>query len=116
MKWFYNLKTAVKLISAFVLVGLILAFVGLYGLTNMGKISDGLSSMYHNNLNPVADLSSVQILYQRIRVNIRDMNTLASSKEENDKYQETINGFKRDIEAKMETYNKMVSTKEEQEQ
>lgn len=54
MKWFYNLKTSVKLISSFLIVAVILSFVGLYGLSNLGSINKSLDDMYVNNLVPVS--------------------------------------------------------------
>ena len=59
MKWFYNLKTTVKLVSAFVVVSLILGAVGLYGISNLNKMDDSISDMYNNQLTPISDLSTV---------------------------------------------------------
>lgn len=73
MKFFYNLKTSVKLISAFLLVSLILAFVGVYSLTNLSKLNGSLKSMYDDGLIPLQSVQSAQIGYTRMRVLVRSI-------------------------------------------
>lgn len=73
MKWFYNLKTSVKLISSFLTVAVILSFVGLYGLSNLGSINKSLDDMYVNNLVPVSSLQSSQNSFSVMRVIVRDL-------------------------------------------
>ncbi|WNS41730.1 methyl-accepting chemotaxis protein [Paenibacillus sp. MMS20-IR301] len=73
MKWFYNLKTSVKLISSFLMVAVILIFVGVYGLTNLGSINDSLDDMYVNNLIPVSSLQSSQNSFSVMRAIVRDI-------------------------------------------
>lgn len=114
MKLFFNLKTSVKLISAFIFVAIILAFVGFYGLNNTAKINTGMNNMYENNLIPIDDLQDVSNLYQRIRVNIRDMSTVARTEQQNQEYIDKIQGFKKEIEARMEKYGATVLTPEEE--
>jgi methyl-accepting chemotaxis protein len=113
MKWFYNLKTSVKLISAFVLVACILAFVGWFGLNNLSKMDAGISGMYNNNLVPIDHLSSSQILYQRIRVNIRDMMFNVNSAEVNADYDKKINEFILEVQNLIDKYSKNQLTDEE---
>lgn len=73
MKFFYNLKTSVKLISAFLLVSLILAFVGFYSLNNLNKMNGSVKSMYEYGLVPLQSVQSAQISYTRMRVLIRNI-------------------------------------------
>src|SRR5690242_4760177 len=58
MKWFMNLKTAVKLISAFVIVAIIVAVVGVYAIFNLSMMNNNIQEMYNNNLTSVQTLSS----------------------------------------------------------
>jgi len=83
MKWFLNLKTSAKLISAFLLVSLILAGVGIYALQNLSVINDNSKEMYNNNLISVRDLSAVQINYEKLKVRLRDL-AIAPAKAEKD--------------------------------
>ncbi|MHA6534439.1 methyl-accepting chemotaxis protein [Paenibacillus sp. BAC0078] len=73
MKWFYNLKTSVKLISSFLVVAVILAFVGVYGLSNLGSINNSLDDMYKNNLIPVSSLQASQNSFTTMRGIARDL-------------------------------------------
>lgn len=79
MKWFYNLRTAVKLISAFVLVSVILCFVGFYGISNLSKMDESIEDMYKNRLTPIAYLGEANELFLTNRINIRDINTMAQT-------------------------------------
>nr|WP_280875028.1 MULTISPECIES: methyl-accepting chemotaxis protein [unclassified Paenibacillus] len=109
------MKTSVKLISAFVLMAIILAFVGFFGLNNMGKINDGMKTMYSDRLIPINDLSAAEVLYQQIRVAIRDMNTIARTTEENQKYKENINELVNEIAALIAKYSSTNLTQAEKE-
>lgn len=115
MKWFYNLKTSVKLISAFVLMAIILGFVGFYGLNNLKKINTELEFMYKERLVPIDYIASSQVLYQRMRVQIRDMNFISITKQEKNEREQKINDFRKEIEANIEKYKSTLIIKEEQE-
>ena len=106
MKWFYNLKTTVKLVSAFVVVSLILGAVGLYGISNLNKMDDSISDMYNNQLTPISDLSTVNELLQLNRINIRDINTMAKTKAERSEYDDKIHNNIEKIGAIIEKYGK----------
>jgi methyl-accepting chemotaxis protein len=67
MNLFLNLKTSAKLISAFVIIAMLLAFVGFFGINTTNSVSQRMSNMYHNNLLVLDDLSSVQVWYQQMR-------------------------------------------------
>jgi methyl-accepting chemotaxis protein len=114
VKWFFNLKTSVKLISAFILMGIILAFVGFYGLSNMSKINDGVNSIYGDSVVPLTQLTDAQIAYLQIRLNIRDMNLIARTPEEKVKYNENITQLKKQIEDIINQYSSTSLSKEEQ--
>lgn len=73
MKWFYNLKIAVKLIVGFVLVALLAGVVGVVGIINISKISALDMNMYVLHTATLDDLGRVAQDYQRIRVAFRDL-------------------------------------------
>ena len=104
MKLFLNLKTSVKLVSAFVLMGIILGFVGLYGMTNLGKSNEQLQFMFDERVVPISDLGDVETLYQRIRVNIRDMVFVADTTSKKKEFEEVINTVKEEIDADLKRY------------
>lgn len=104
MKWFYDLKTSVKLISAFVIVSMILAGVGFFGLSNMRSINYSLDDMYNERLQPVKNMSEVRIAYQQMRIAIRDMGQVKSNAEK-DPYSNQIEDIRKNIEAKINVYS-----------
>ncbi|MFS0726168.1 methyl-accepting chemotaxis protein [Paenibacillus sp. 1P07SE] len=72
MRWLYNLRTGVKLISAFLIISVMMAFVGMFGVLNMGKLNESLDIMYEDNLIPVKELLQAQSKFIEMRVVIRD--------------------------------------------
>lgn len=68
MKWFLNLKTATKLIASFVIVALLIGIVGLIGINNMQKISQGTTAMYEDMLEPTQLLANIQKNLLKARV------------------------------------------------
>jgi methyl-accepting chemotaxis protein len=115
MKWFLNLRTSVKLISAFVAVAVILAAVGVYALSNLSMLNGNVKETYENNLVSVRDLSAVQINYQQMRVAIRDM-SIRESKAEKDKLSSDIDGYMQEITEKTNSYRATPLTKPEQDE
>ncbi len=115
MKWFYNLRTSVKLISAFLCIALILTFVGLVGLNNLGKMNSRMGNMYNNNLVPIAELSSAQAVYHQIRIAARDMSMIARSAEENRQYEDQIKSLQAQLLGKVNRYRQTRLTPPEEE-
>ncbi|BBI35507.1 methyl-accepting chemotaxis protein [Cohnella abietis] len=105
MKWFYNLKTSVKLVASFFVVSMVLVVVGLYGLNNMSKVNDGLTNMYIDNLLPMNQLSETQILYQRLRINFREISD-SDNNTERDQYAEKVKELRGSIQSKLTDYRK----------
>ncbi|NMO95180.1 methyl-accepting chemotaxis protein [Paenibacillus lemnae] len=113
MQWFRNLRTSVKLISAFLLVSVLTVTVGYFGLNGLKKTNGLLDGMYSNNLKPVTYVSDALSTYQRIRINIRDMNT-TDVRAEKDEKAEKINGFMSRIEEGIQKYKDTELTEQEE--
>ncbi len=73
MKWFLNLKIRTKLISSFLIISILTAFVGVYGIYSSGKINNGMSEMYNECLIPVKILSKVYANEIAARAEVEDM-------------------------------------------
>lgn len=114
MKWYGNMKTATKIISAFLIVSLILAGLGVYSIKTMRTMNGISDSMYGNNLFSVKELSAAQISYQRIRVNLRDMAsaTAASDKE---RFKNQIANLKVEFDDHVDNYRPVAYTQSETE-
>ncbi|UAT29125.1 methyl-accepting chemotaxis protein [Bacillus badius] len=113
MKWFYNLKIATKLVSSFILLAAIVAFVGMMGITGINKLSAEMEDMYNSNVKSITHLSEATILYQRMRVNIRDMTFVTTAPEQNAEYEEKLSELKKEFEAMLADYEQTKLTDEE---
>lgn len=114
MKWFINLKTSVKLISSFVLMGIVVAAVGIYGLTNLSKTNESLDLMYTDRVIPISNLGTIETDYQKIRVNIRDLVMVAKTREKKDEFEKTIREIQNKIEKNTQAFENTHMTPEEQ--
>ncbi|OAB47294.1 chemotaxis protein [Paenibacillus antarcticus] len=113
MKWFYNMRTAVKLISAFVIVAVILCIVGLYGISNLSKMDESIVDMYDDRLTPITYFGEANELFLKNRIDIRDINTMASTEAEVTAYKVKIHNNIKAIEAIMAKYSKTALRPEE---
>ncbi|WP_409291732.1 methyl-accepting chemotaxis protein [Peribacillus sp. SCS-37] len=104
MKWFFNLKTSVKLITSFILLAVIVAGLGIYGLTNMNALNEDLNLMYEDKVVPISQLGETETSYQRIRVNIRDLVMVAKTPEKKDEFQKTIREIQKEMEDNIKSY------------
>jgi methyl-accepting chemotaxis protein len=112
--WFLNLKTSKKLLISFVLISLILAGIGIYSLLNMSKIQNNLESAYNNNLVPIKYLGQAEVQYQRIRVNILNME-LSETNDERNTYIETIGQRREEFQDTLKKYEPGISSDVERE-
>ena len=67
MRWFNNLKIAVKLVIGFVIVATIAGIVGAIGIVNTSKISENDTKLYEVNTLGLEYVGKAGISYQRIR-------------------------------------------------
>jgi len=68
-----NFQTFTKLIAAFILVALIVAAIGLYGLNNQNRMNESVNGLYNNNLVSMQALSAAELSLQKMRVASRDI-------------------------------------------
>lgn len=73
MKWFMNLKIAVKLLAGFILVAIIAATVGVVGILDMKAIDKSDTELYENMTVPISELADISTQFQRTRVMMRDI-------------------------------------------
>jgi len=60
MKWFYNLRTATKLVSSFIVVALFIGIVGYVGITSLKKLNKNTENIYTDGLGSIMTLTKVQ--------------------------------------------------------
>lgn len=105
MRWFYNLKTKTKLISAFIVTAIITGIVGLFGLANMNTLNQLLVDMYEVRLTPVYNVSQALSDYQRLRVNLLNMH-LTEDEEEKDDYYSQIVRYRTAVDDRLTAYKR----------
>jgi methyl-accepting chemotaxis protein len=98
MNWFKDLKIRTKLLTGFVLVALIGAFIGYVGITNMKSIDDSDTQLYENMTVPIAWMGEISTYFQRVRVNTREV-ILSENQVDVQKYLDNIKAYRDSIEA-----------------
>ncbi|QWU13571.1 methyl-accepting chemotaxis protein [Paenibacillus sophorae] len=73
MKWFYNFKTAVKLLLAFSVLGIMVVFVGLNGIKQQEEMNNRLNDMYQNHLLAIKPLMETKDLFNQSRNELRKL-------------------------------------------
>ena len=73
MKGLDNLKTGVRLFAGFALITLLLLFIAYVGYSNNNAINEDLSSMYHDQLLPIQNLSIAQYDLDQINSSLHHM-------------------------------------------
>lgn len=114
MKWFGNMKTATKIITAFLIVSLIMAGLGIYSVLSLRSSNQNMKEMYSNNLISVRDLSAAQISYQINRVYVRDM-SVTTDEAQIASFRDGINAGRQEIKEKVNNYRPLATTPKEQE-
>lgn len=60
MRWFYNLKMRTKLISSSLIMSILIGLIGYIGISNIGRVNEGIETIYKKNLIPIERLGKVQ--------------------------------------------------------
>ncbi|MBP6671920.1 MAG: methyl-accepting chemotaxis protein [Bacteroidetes bacterium] len=111
MKWFLDLKLGTKLVSTFILVSIIGAFIGYTGITSLTAADDSDTILYEKNTVPISELAEISIAFQRIRVNSRDL-ILERTVEGKREAQNSINELSKKIEEYSSMYERSLMTED----
>ncbi|WP_235775681.1 MULTISPECIES: methyl-accepting chemotaxis protein [Paenibacillus] len=107
------MKTVTKIISAFLIVALLLAALGVYSSLTMRNMNKNAIELYSNNLISVNTLGGAQVSFQKARVLIRDLSTTTVASDQ-EQYEKELNATVQDIEKNIEQYRPRAATAEEQ--
>jgi len=111
MQWFQNLKVAVKLLTGFVLVAAIAAFIGTIGTINVQKIERADTMMYERIVVPLGEIDDVAVSFQRMRVNARDI-IQATKDEDIQKYAARIQELRAGVDKAAASFEKTIISDE----
>ncbi|MDD3174769.1 MAG: methyl-accepting chemotaxis protein, partial [Herbinix sp.] len=111
MGWFYNMKIGAKLIFSFIVVAIIAGVVGGIGIYNISVVNNNDKILYKNMTVPLSETAEMAKLFQRVRVNTRDMVLESDINEINASYQ-TINEIIIQINEYSEKFKKSILSDE----
>ncbi|MBC8017017.1 MAG: MCP four helix bundle domain-containing protein, partial [Verrucomicrobia bacterium] len=111
MQWFNNLKIGTKLISGFVVVALIAVVIGVTGIQKIHQIDAADTKLYEKITVPTAELLHISTDFQRIRVNVLYV-LKASSREEKEKYAQSIKVLREGIDKEAVSFEKTLLTED----
>ncbi|SMC22236.1 methyl-accepting chemotaxis protein [Clostridium acidisoli DSM 12555] len=113
MKWFENLKTIQKLISAFVVVSLFIALVGFNGITDMNVINSNATSMHNYNFESIKQLTTIRQNISDIRFDVLKIDYQRNMNNQNDGLEKEVNQLYNANNTIISNYEKSILSNEE---
>jgi len=113
VKWFENLKTIQKLISAFFLVALFIVVVGFIGITNMRAIKVNVDSMHDYNLESIKQLTTIRQNVSDIRFDVLKIDSQRNLNNQNEALEKEINELQNESNTIISNYEKTILSDEE---
>ncbi|WP_238915791.1 methyl-accepting chemotaxis protein [Clostridium sp. YIM B02555] len=113
MKWFKNLKTIQKLISAFVLVALFIVLAGGVGIMNMKLIKANADKMHNDNLESIKQLTTIRQNIADIRFDILKIDAQRNINNQNEAAEKEVKRLYEENEEIIATYEKTALSDEE---
>lgn len=113
MRWFYNLKTLWKVLSAFTVVCTIMGVVGWTGLSKMSQVNGMLNALYESELIGLSRCKEANINLINIGRATRNV-VIEDDKAEMKNFNDSIQAFASDFRTKLAATKDTVSTSEGQ--
>lgn len=113
MRWFGNLKTVQKLVSAFVLVALFIGVVGFIGITDMRTIKSNADSMHDYNLESIKQLTTIRQNIGDIRFDVLKIDSQRNLNNQNEALEKEINELQDESNTIILGYEKSILSDEE---
>jgi methyl-accepting chemotaxis protein len=111
MQWYYDLKISTKLLSAFIFVAIIAGVIGWEGVSKLKESSEAGQAMFERNTAPMEHINDMGVIYQRIRVNLRDL-TLDSNDAERKQHLERIRELDKQFTESSEKFAKTIKAED----
>lgn len=113
MKWFYNLKISAKLIASFLVVLSLTAFMGIFSTIQLGAVNDTTKEITSYWLPSVRLVQEVRFHFTEYRVRVA-RHIMATDPAEMEQIDQEVAAKLDDIKAVRESYEKTITTDEEQ--
>ena len=107
-----NMSLAKKMLGGFVIVAVIACCIGLFGIANVNKIGNLDTELYEVNTKPLGDIAAASTLYQRMRVNIRDIVLNGYMHKDSGEFIKMINDIDREIDVHLAAFEKSIKSDE----
>lgn len=105
MKWFYNLKLAVKISVLSSVFTVFILVIGVTGLMNMNTLNNSLRTLNDDRLIPVYDLEEAQSHLKDLKVAV-DLHTTSHNEANNKKLEDEISKYEADMFEHIDKYKK----------
>jgi len=103
---------SVKLLAGFILVALIAAFIGVFGIVKVRQI-DGLDTvLYESGAKPLGDIALFSTAYQRTRVNVREIMLASLTAADPGKYIQRLSELDAEMDGYAKDYEKTLVSEE----
>ncbi len=113
MKWYKNLKTIQKLISAFVLVSLFIILVGAIGISNMYAIKKNADAMHDYSLKSIQQMADFRENISDIRSDLLRLTYQRSTDSKNADLENEINALYEESITDIDHYEKTILSEQE---
>ncbi|HJV89197.1 MAG TPA: methyl-accepting chemotaxis protein [Holophagaceae bacterium] len=113
MNWFKNLKLGTQLISAFLVVAAIAAFIGLNGSRNLKQVNDADTFMFEKCTVPLGQMCVINGNFNRVRLNVHRC-AVAPSKEAAREAMKAVDELYKGIQSNLEGYSKTLIDAEDE--
>jgi methyl-accepting chemotaxis protein len=107
-----NFKVSAKLITSFVIVIALTLLVGGVGIYGMYRINDGGNRLYVTQARPLENLAEAREIFQRVRVQMRNIIVYTGDMDELAKIESDIKGYETAFTARMTEYERSIETTE----
>lgn len=112
MKWFYDLKIATKLIASFLAVLALTSVMGVFSIIQLGQVNQATTDIRDNWMPAMRAASAMRFFAANYRLK-ENRHILADSPQEQAVMEQEATESKKQLEARMVTYEKLIASPEE---
>mgnify|MGYP002783571834 CR=1 FL=1 len=112
MSIFSRLTVKTKLVLTFVFLNIVILIIGILGYTSANRAGKNAENIFQQNLQPITSSSKLAELFERTRVNIRDV-LIATSASRRQEFMNQTQILRSSTDKLVEEYEKRLSSEEE---